>query len=130
MGRGLVVARVSIAEQRAAALDAANQIRIDRAKLRLRIGAREISAARVLEDMPECMRGAGVFQFLCYLPKTTHGKRSGDVRGSATAFALLRKANVLGHRRLSDLTPGGLERLTRVVREYENGKHPAERGLA
>jgi hypothetical protein len=119
----------TIVEQRSAALDLANQIRIDRAKLRLRIGAGEVSATVVLEEFPACIGGAGVFQFLCYLPKTIGGKRSIDGRTGAKAFVLLRKANAPGHKRLDQLTPAQFERLTRVVREYEESKHPSERRL-
>jgi hypothetical protein len=118
----------TIMEQRSAALDRANQIRIDRAKLRLRIGAGEVSATVVLEEFPVCIGGAGVFQFLCYLPKTIGGKRSTDGRNCAKAFVLLRKANAPGHKRLDQLTPNQLERLTRVVRDHEEGRHPAAKG--
>jgi hypothetical protein len=117
-------------EQRSAALDAANQIRIQRAIMRLRIGAGEIKASRVLDEFPECIHGASVYHFLGYIPKKIGGKKRNDARASATVFWLIRKAAVPGHKGLGQLTPAQLERLTRVVREYEESRHPAERGLA
>lgn len=108
--------------------DVANQARIDRAELRLRIGAGEVRASSVLADMPDCIKGCGAYTFLTFLPQ--EGKRTGA--HSSRAFVLLRKSNTTsaGHRRLDQLTAGQLDRLTRVVRDYEDNRHPAERGLA
>jgi hypothetical protein len=116
------------AEQAIASLELANRIRIERAKLRLRISASGIPASRVLEDMPECMRGCGVFQFLTFIPYVGRRTAAGS---TSKAFVLLRKANAtqVGHKRLDQLTTGQLERLTRVVRDYEDNRHPAEKGL-
>lgn len=108
------------------ALELANQVRIDRKELRLRIKAGEESASRVLEQMPACMKGCGVYTFLTYLPLVGKGKAEMGSR----AFTMIRKARAPGHKRLDQLTPLQLERLTRVVREYEESRHPAERGLA
>lgn len=117
------------AEQRAAALDAANQVRKDRSKLGSRIKSGDARASRVLADMPDCIKGCGVFTFLCYLPAVGRN-RPDPTRGTSRAFVLLRKANCPGHKRIDQLTPGQIERLTRVVAEYETSRHPAERGLA
>jgi hypothetical protein len=112
-----------------AALDYANKIRLERAKLRLRINANEIPASRILADLPECMKGCGVLQFLTFLPYVGSKARAGS---TSKAFVLLRKASAtqIGHKRLDCITPGQLERLTRVVRDYEDNRHPAERGIA
>jgi hypothetical protein len=116
-------------EQAIQALDHANKVRIERAKLRLRISAGEIPASRVLADLPECMKGCGAYQFLTFIP---YVGRAGRRDSAPKAFVLLRKANAAsaGHKRLDQLTPGQLERLTRVVRDYEDARHPAERGIA
>jgi hypothetical protein len=114
----------TIEEQRAAALDAANQVRVDRAKLRQRIKAGEVTASSVLEDMPDCVRGAAAFHFLTYIPDIDYRRRS-----ASRAFTLLRKAQAPGHKRLDQLTPGQLARLLGAVREFEQRKHPAERGM-
>lgn len=121
------------AEQRAAALDAANQVRIDRAKLRLRIGAGEVTASAVLAEMPACIRGTSAYTYLTYV-KAVGSRQRADAESTAKAFVLLRRANCIqvGHKRLDALTPGQIERLTRVVAEYEGqreNRHPADRGL-
>lgn len=120
----------TIAAQRAAALDAANQVRIQRAVLRTRIKAGEIRASRVLHDWPRCIHGCGVYTFLTYMPSIGKHRRHVDYEGGAKAFQMLRKANAPGHKRLDQLTPAQMERLARVVRDHEDAKHPAERGIA
>lgn len=117
------------AEQRAAALDAANQIRIDRAKLRLRIKAGDVQASRILEEMPECIRGAAVFHFLTYMPDIGKASSNGS-RSASKAFAMLRKTQVPGHKRLDQLTPAQHARLFAAVLEREEKRHPAERNLS
>jgi hypothetical protein len=116
-----------------AALDLANQVRVDRAKLRLKIGAGEVRASAVLAGMPDCIRGCGAYTFLTYIRSVSSRPRRTETAESVSkAFVLLRRAKCIevGHKRLDQLTPGQLERLTRVVRDYEDNRHPAERGLA
>ena len=98
----------------------AEQIRADRDELRDAIGAGEITAAEVMADWRLCIHGCGAYVFLSYID------------GPQLAFVLLRRANCIqvGHKRLDQLTPRQRERLTRVVRDYEQGRHPAERGIS
>ncbi len=125
---------MTTAEQRAAALDAANQIRTDRARVRRQIGEGLVPANRVLAEWPECIHGASAFTFLTFM-RYVGSRRRSDAESSGKAFVLLRRANCIqvGHKRLDQLTPAQLARLERVVRDYENqrdNRHPAERGIA
>ncbi len=125
-------------DQRAAALDAANQVRIDRAKFKLRVSAGEVAAWKVVEDPPPFLLTTTVFDYLTWMPGI------GQSRGSA-AFKLLRKARVESHLRIGALTPNQRARLSETLHDYAHprtgrdfkrpirsavrgDKHPAEKG--
>lgn len=73
---------MSVVDQRAAALERANLVRVERAKLRRRVQAGEISAAKLLaEGAPEiaCLE---VFDFVRWLPKVNRVRAARMLRGS------------------------------------------------
>jgi hypothetical protein len=107
------------------AVDHLSQLRLDLAKLRLRIRAGEIKASRALEAYPECLEGCAVYHFCTFLPDLGSGKRF-----ASRAFTLMRKARVPGHKSLGQLTVEQRASLARVLQEYEQRQHPSERGLA
>ena len=120
--------------------EAANQVRLDRAKFRMRVEAGEVAVWKVIEDPPSFCARVTVFDFLTWIPGI------GKTRGSL-AFKLLRKARVQSHMRLGELTEWQRARLIDAVHEHahpgkkaqfnrplraalrgDKGQHPAEKG--
>lgn len=104
-------------DQKMAALDAANQIRIERAKLRLRVSAGEVSARRILDVTPPCAERVEVNAFVRWLPMT----------GRARALQIVRRAGVPGHRQICELTDHQRASLLAAI---ESGSHPSELGIS
>src|SRR5258706_1635665 len=134
--------RMTTAEQRLAALDAANANRFARAKLRKRVEAGEVAAWKVIEDPPPFVLTTTVFDYMTWLPNV------GNSRGSI-AFKLLRQARVPSHTRIGAVTEAPRARLREAIHDYAhparaaafkardrramrgaNATHPAERGLS
>lgn len=107
---------MNVTDQRAAALEVANQTRIERSDLRKRVGAGEVTARRLLEVTPIAAENVEVFAFLLWLPLT----------GRTRALKIQRRAKVPGHRRLVELTD---HQRAALVAAIEAGTHPSERGL-
>lgn len=100
-------------EQRMSALDLANQVRLERAKIKLRIGSGDLQAWRVILDPPACLNGVDCFTFVSWLP------RSGPVRTTT----LTRRAKVDSRRSVGSLIPEQRERLSQVLHDYA---HPSK----
>lgn len=108
---------MNVTDQRAAALDAANKIRVDRAKLHRQVSAGEVSARRILEVTPPSAEKVEVFSFLHWLPMT----------GRRRALQIMRRAGVPGYRQLAELTD---DQRASLLGAIESGTHPAERNLS
>lgn len=103
---------MSTTDQRLSALEIANQVRLDRAKIKLRIGAGEIQAWRVILDPPECVHSVDCFVFCNWLP------RHGRVRTTT----LLSRAGVRSSKLVGNLTPMQRQRLSDVLFDYAHAR--------
>ncbi len=95
-------------EQRMAALDLANEIRIERAKLKLRVKAGEVQPWRLILDPPACITGVDSFAFCSWLPRTARQRTT----------TVLRKAGVPSHRLVGSLTQNQRERLSSAIHDH------------
>lgn len=100
-------------EQRMAALTIANQVRLDRAKLKMRMAAGEVKPWLIIADPPACIHGIDCFAFVSWMP------RQGRVR----ATTLLTRAGIRSSKLVGNLTPMQRERLSAVLFDFT---HPTD----
>jgi hypothetical protein len=106
VSRGTERARVPgrSTEQRRHALQRANQVRSDRARLKKELAAGEVGLVQILAEPPACVRTARVRDLLVVLPKI----------GSVKAGRILARCGIAPSKTLAGLTDRQRAELTKL----------------